>query len=267
MTESKHIDNFHINNNLLEIISSQSDRYAPMIGEIKHISADAFSEISISTDDDSLDPQWRQGFFTWLDALSICAALKLRNPKNYVEIGSGNSTRFARWCIRKYNLRTQIISIDPEPRRDISLISDQVHITPVQHAPIKIFEDMEESDILFYDGSHDLGPFTDMSHIAYTVMPNLPKGVMIAMHDTYLPFLAQNMEDYLLGAILTGGNRYKIDFPAHYVASVNEAMRADLLKVLQSNRGQDVKANHYSVFEQHGKNLHTDMHGCTFFMS
>ena len=262
-----HIENFHINPNIIDIISAQNHRYTDMVAQIKEIAPLAFDKIEMNTAEDSIAPKWNQPFFSWLDALSICASLKLKNPKRYVEIGSGNSTRFARWCIQTYGLRTTITSIDPEPRREIAGIADNVYATQVQNAPLELFLELEEADILFYDGSHHLGPFSDMSFIAYTVMPLLASNVSVAMHDTYLPFLAHNSEDYLLGALLIGGDRYHVDFPAHYLSAVSRKHRAELLLLLETDRGKEIKENHYKIFGQHGVDLKTDMHGCTFFIS
>jgi hypothetical protein len=44
-----------------------------------------------------------------------------KRPKQYFEIGSGNSTKFARQAIRDHGA-TRIVSIDPSPRAEIDAI-------------------------------------------------------------------------------------------------------------------------------------------------
>ena len=46
------------------------------------------------------------------DAITLYGMLAERNPRWYVEVGSGNSTKFVRKAISTHGLRTKIISID-----------------------------------------------------------------------------------------------------------------------------------------------------------
>jgi hypothetical protein len=71
-------------------------------------------------------PRWMNGSFPGLDAVSLYGLLTRHDPSVYVEIGSGNSTRFARRAIEDHGLRTRIVSVDPHPRRDVDAICDQV---------------------------------------------------------------------------------------------------------------------------------------------
>ena len=50
----------------------------------------------------------------------------MRRPRRFIEIGSGNSTKFARRAIRDHWLNTSIVSIDPFPRSEIDAICDEV---------------------------------------------------------------------------------------------------------------------------------------------
>ena len=64
-------------------------------------------------------PTWENGWFPALDAVTLYGLVATRNPRWYVEVGSGNSTRFVRRAIRDHGLRTRILSIDPGPRAEI----------------------------------------------------------------------------------------------------------------------------------------------------
>jgi hypothetical protein len=61
-------------------------------------------------------PYWGNQWFSTLDAASLMGPLLSRRSAQYVEIGSGHSTRFARYAIDAAGLATTITSIDPEPR-------------------------------------------------------------------------------------------------------------------------------------------------------
>jgi hypothetical protein len=70
--------------------------------------------------------QWVNGYLPALDSIATYCLLAKTNPKRYVEMGSGNSTLFARASIRDNKLRTRITSIDPTPRRNIEDVSDEI---------------------------------------------------------------------------------------------------------------------------------------------
>jgi hypothetical protein len=58
------------------------------------------------------EPNWLNGFIPGLDAVALYGFLCLNNPKQYLEVGSGNSTKFARKAILDNHLQTKITSID-----------------------------------------------------------------------------------------------------------------------------------------------------------
>jgi hypothetical protein len=85
-------------------------------------------------------PHYINGFLPGLDAVSLYCILAINNPKLYVEVGSGNSTKFARRSIVDNGLRTRIVSIDPNPRAQIDKLADQVIKMPLEEVDLKIFE-------------------------------------------------------------------------------------------------------------------------------
>lgn len=257
----------HIQPALAARLLEQSERFAPFMDQMVDIGPAAFAEIDIVDPAGSITPGWRQAYFSWLDALSLCAVLRHRNPSTYLEIGSGNSTRFARWCIDRYGLRTRIVSIDPQPRLEVDQLSDVVIRQPVEDAPRDEFDQLSDGDVCFYDGSHLLTMGGDMAYVCYRIFPGLPRGVMLGLHDTYLPVLGWNAEDYYAGALLLGGDAYAADLPAHHLASVDRRSRARLMALLATPRGQAIEANHFEMFEIHQGYMDGNVHGATFFFS
>ena len=77
-----------------------------------------------STDSPEM-PHWQNGYFSALDGAALVGFLLDWKPARYVEIGSGNSTKFARFAIRSANLPTHMTSIDPHPRAEIDAIVDR----------------------------------------------------------------------------------------------------------------------------------------------
>jgi Methyltransferase domain len=162
-----------------------------------------------NTFDNSLSPVWDNHWFSALDAAALVTILLWKRPKTYIEVGSGNSTLFARYTIEKADLRCKMISIDPKPRRAINGICDRVIRAPLEETPLAIFDDLDAGDILFFDGSHRVFTNSDVTVFFFEVMPRLRPGVVTHIHDIYLPedYPAEwnarfYSEQYLLAAML-----------------------------------------------------------------
>ena len=97
------------------------------------------------------DPYWINGWLPALDSIALYSLLALRNSGHYVEVGSGNSTKFARRAITDHQLQTQITSIDPFPRAEIDVICDRVIREPVERVALDTFDVLQPGDILFID--------------------------------------------------------------------------------------------------------------------
>ena len=161
-----------------------------------------------------MEPAWINGFLPGLDAAVLYGMLAFTPPRTYLEVGSGNSTRFARRAIRDHGLRTRIVSIDPHPRVEIDSIADQVIRAPLETVDLAPILALEPGDILFLDGSHRCFTNSDVTVAFLEVLPRLPRGVRVQIHDICLPYdYPPGMEDfyyseqYVLAAYLLGGAR------------------------------------------------------------
>lgn len=112
----------------------------------------------------------------------------MHHPQKYYEIGSGNSTKFARKAINDYNLSTKIVSFDPQPRSEINDLCDAIFRQPVEEVDLKIFDDLESGDILFVDNSHRIFTNSDVTVFFLDILPRLKPGVLVHIHDIFLPF-------------------------------------------------------------------------------
>lgn len=54
------------------------------------------------------EPYWNNSYFTATDAISLYGFLGLNSPPRYMEVGSGNSTKFARRAINDLKLNTKL---------------------------------------------------------------------------------------------------------------------------------------------------------------
>jgi hypothetical protein len=196
---------------LTRLLEEGRERYRDFLGRCAGL-ADPMARIPVHGDAATTEPAWINGFLPGLDAASLYGALALRPPETYVEVGSGNSTRFARRAIRDHALRTRIISIDPHPRVEVDAIADRVVRAPLESVDLSVLTGLRQGDMLFLDGSHRSFMNSDVTVAFLEVLPRLARGVRVHLHDICLPYdYPPGTEDfyyseqYVLAAYLLGG--------------------------------------------------------------
>ena len=196
-------------------------------------------------------PSWINGYLPGLDAMLLYSLIVLRNPKVYLEVGSGNSTRFVRCAIADHNLSTRIISIDPQPRTDIEQICDQIIRKPLEEmVHYNSFSGLSREDVVFIDSSHRSFQNYDVTVFFTEILPLIPSGVIYGVHDILLPFDYSDEwadrfynEQYLLVCYLLGGaSGDRIAFPGTFVSLDTEAR--GILEFLHYN-------DYFRVIEKH----------------
>jgi hypothetical protein len=127
-----------------------------------------------------------QSWFPSLDAAVAYTLVRERKPQRIVEVGSGHSTRVLSRALGGVG---EIVAIDPAPRADIiDLPGVRVVPSTLQAAPLELFDGLRAGDALFIDSSHILMPGSDVDILLNRVLPMLPAGVLIHIHDIFLPF-------------------------------------------------------------------------------
>ena len=127
-----------------------------------------------------------QSWFPSLDAAVAYALVRDRKPRRIVEIGSGHSTRLLSKALGGVG---EILAIDPAPRADIAgLPGVRVVSSTLQAAPAEILDGLKPGDVLFIDSSHILMPGSDVDILLNRVLPQLPAGALVHIHDIFLPF-------------------------------------------------------------------------------
>ncbi|MGU3329369.1 class I SAM-dependent methyltransferase [Methylobacterium mesophilicum] len=174
---------------------------------------------------DPVTPHWNNTWFTALDAAALMTMLAWKRPARYLEIGSGSSTCFARYTIDALQLPTRITSIDPMPRREVDAICDWTVRSPLEACDLRIFDELKAGDIVFFDGSHRSFANSDVTVFFLEVMPRLANGVIVQIHDIFIPddypaawnFRLYN-EQYLLAAMLMcGAPPFRVTAPVMYI--------------------------------------------------
>lgn len=196
-----------------------------------------FSAIPIGADAKPMDPRWINGWFPSLDGMVLYHLLAERNPATYVEIGSGNSTKFARRAIEDHHLRTRIVSIDPEPRTEIDAIVDEVIRSGVEFVDISLFSQLDANSVVFFDGSHRSFQNSDVTVFFIDILPELKAGIDVGIHDVFWPWdypptwvKRYYNEQYILGAyMLAFGLSFPLVFSCAHAGRQFQRELAELL--------------------------------------
>ena len=132
-------------------------------------------------------PRWAQDWFPRLDAAAAYAMLRRHRPRRVVEVGSGHSTRFMTRAVSDGGFECRITSIDPRPRATLDGLRIEALRLPVQDAGEEPFAMLAGGDVLFIDSSHRRKPGGDVEFLFERVLPRLAPGVLIHVHDIFLP--------------------------------------------------------------------------------
>lgn len=163
------------------------------------------------------------GWYDSPDAEVYASMIADARPSVIVEVGAGFSTLVARKTVTELGLDTRIVVIDPEPRTDVAHAADDVLRRRVETiAPGDL--PLEESSILFIDSSHMTRPLGDVPHLFNRVVPALPAGTLVHVHDVFTPYDYPDAcrarlysEQYVLQALLAGSETCRTVVATHWL--------------------------------------------------
>ena len=210
-------------------IAAGRGRFAAFIDDIAREHAE-FADIAVAGSYSDAAPFWLNTWFPPLDGMALHTMLSTFKPRRFVEIGSGVSTKFARRAVSRKALTTRLVSIDPQPRNEIDRLADEIVRAPLERIKVGQFDDLAENDILFLDSSHRSFQNSDVTAFFLDVLPRLKPGVIVHIHDIYLPYDYPSghvrrlwNEQYLLAtALLFGGVGLEILFPCWFACRDKE---------------------------------------------
>jgi hypothetical protein len=178
---------------------------------------------------DDVTPYWESRYFPQGDKRLAYAVVARYRPRLIVEIGSGHSTKFMRRAARDHGLDTRIVSIDPEPRADIRLVADEFIQATMQTVDLSLFDALRPNDILFLDGSHLVMNGSDCVQFFLNILPVLPPGVLVHLHDIFLPFDypyqlfidCKSNEQYMVAMLLLSDPAWVPILPIYYAHTLD----------------------------------------------
>ncbi|MGI8696388.1 MAG: class I SAM-dependent methyltransferase [Mycobacteriales bacterium] len=190
-------------------------------------------------------------YFGYGDAVVLHGLLRMWRPARLIEVGSGFSSALILDTDDRYlGGSVQMTFIDPYPDRLQSLLRPEeradVVQKRVQDVDPKVFGTLGPGDMLFIDSSHVAKVGSDVLFLLLDVLPELPAGVHVHIHDIGWPFeyspawvfegRAWN-ETYLLHALLVNNEHLRIIWFADYLSIHHRDQVAELLPIWGRNTG------------------------------
>lgn len=135
------------------------------------------------------------GSFVNVDAEILYSMIRYFKPQRIYEIGSGYSTYLSAQAMRKnveedIGSQCELVAIEPYPNETLKAgFPGLSRLIPneVQEVPLTEFKNLTANDILFIDSSHVLRIGNDVQYEYLDILPRLNKGVLIHIHDIFLP--------------------------------------------------------------------------------
>jgi hypothetical protein len=182
--------------------------------------------------------------YTVPDAAVLHAMVRTQKPRRIVELGSGHSTLVTAAAARQNAAEGHPVNLevfDPFP----GVVGDglpglaRLERTGAQDVPFAVFERLEAGDILFVDTTHTVKIGSDVNHIILEILPRLRPGVVVHLHDIFLPYEYPRVwledyglywaEQYLLQAFLAFNSGYEILASVYALKRERPAEMAQLL--------------------------------------
>lgn len=134
--------------------------------------------------------------FGFSSACLLYTMIREFKPSNVIEVGGGFSTFIICQALQvnaiKEGKAGSFVSIDPFTNNALRAAQEKYGIRvreePVQRIPVAEFERLQASDILFIDTSHVVRIGGDVNFLILEVLPRLHPGVLVHLHDIYLPY-------------------------------------------------------------------------------
>jgi Methyltransferase domain len=157
------------------------------------------------------------------DALVTYCMVRHFQPRLIIEVGSGFSSLILGQAA-VMNESSALICIDPFPsdllrKPGVPALRSLVE-TKVQDLDVEFFSQLDSGDILFIDSSHTVKIGSDVNYLFLEVLPRLKPGVIVHVHDIFLPFEYRRdwvleefrfwTEQYLLQALLTFNSEFEV---------------------------------------------------------
>ena len=150
------------------------------------------------------------------------------DPVPSLKSGVETAPQVSRLAILDGNLDTRLVSVDPSPRNDVKPLVDEFYSQRVETVQSKaLLTSLQANDILFIDSSHQIKTGSDVVFLFLNIIPQLAPGVLIHIHDIFLPYdypkkwvmgeKSGYTEQYIVQCLLMSTNDFEVLWAGHYL--------------------------------------------------
>lgn len=166
------------------------------------------------------------GLYQGGDADLLYAFIRRFRPGRILELGAGFSTLVSAMACERNRAQgheSSLVTCDPyaiPPAPGEIPGLTELRAVRAEDLPLTAYEGLGEGDILFIDSSHTVKVGGDVTHLFLEVVPRLRDGVLVHVHDVFLPWsyprewIDHNhwywAEQYLLQAFLAFNSRARV---------------------------------------------------------
>jgi len=194
--------------------------------------------------------------YSYSDAILLYCMIRHLKPTRIIEVGCGFSSCMILDTNELFfggSITTTFI--DPYPELLISLVKDtdkktiEIIPTRLQDVDFRLFETLQENDILFIDSTHVSKINSDVNRIFFDILPRLSSGVYIHFHDIFYPFeypkdwvyegRAWN-EIYLLRAFLQFNSAFRIVLMNTFMEHFHKTLFEKSMPLCMKNTGGSI---------------------------
>lgn len=179
------------------------------------------------------------GSFESGDAETLYYFVRGAKPARIIEIGAGNSSRVIHAALKKNAAEGapgEHVIIEPYENPWLENLGAQVIRERVEMVDFSIFRKLGESDIVFIDSSHVVRAQNDCVFEYTELLPNLPVGVIVHIHDIFTPYDYPDdwlnkkfllwAEQYVLEALLANSDQWEILAPLCWLSRDADRFKA-----------------------------------------
>ena len=189
------------------------------------------------------------------DGAILYAMIRQLKPKKVIEVGSGHSTVVIHGALRKNTQEDQIareiISIEPYPKqvlRDLVANSNVVlQEKRVEHVEPSFFQQLEQGDVLFIDTSHVVDIGNDVHFLYLKVLPQIPVGVVVHIHDIRFPY--EYPKEWVIGARKYWTEQYLL----HMFMAFNDSFEVVLASNFLCQEDRRLMASNFHALSESGR--------------
>ena len=193
--------------------------------------------------------RYANNMFNEGDADALYSFIRVFKPRTLIEIGCGQSSIVAQLALRK-NLAddpactARHICFEPFHNGWLKDIGADFRPERIETADLSLFKTLQPNDIVFIDSTHVVRAQGDVECEFLRLLPLLPVGVLVHIHDIFTPrdyqdsFMKNDRrfwtEQYMLEAFLSFNSSYEVVLALNDLHKRQEPKLYDAFPILRS---------------------------------